>query len=65
MLKTETNIGCIIDLSNEAKQDSLGIKQGVDLAVQDLRGEGYAGTYSFDSAGDIISSGRWMIQKVK
>lgn len=48
------NIGVVLDLSGEASQDAAGIRDGINLAVKDLKNDGYnVQAEYFDDKSDV------------
>lgn len=51
------NIGVVLDLSGEASQDAAGIRDGINLAVKDLKNDGYnVQAEYFDDKSDVSAT---------
>lgn len=59
-MKTDTiNLGAILSISGEASQDAQGIREGIDLAIKDLRKNGKdVSIHYIDDNSDIVTSVR-------
>ena len=56
-ISKKVNIGVVLDLSGEASQDAVGIRDGINLAVKNLKNDGYnVQAEYFDDKSDVSAT---------